>query len=138
EQEEQQQQEAEQDEQEEQQQQEVEQTEQEETGHASQENEEPAGETFTVEATAYTAGCDGCTGITATGLNLNDNPNKSVIAVDPNVIPLGSTVEVEGYGTAVAGDVGAAIQGEKIDIHVPTQEEAINWGRRDVNVTIVE
>src|SRR5699024_7579417 len=45
------------------------------------------GQTKTMQATAYTAKCDtGCTGITATGQNLNANPNKKVIAVDPSVI----------------------------------------------------
>lgn len=94
--------------------------------------------TMTMSATAYTAECDGCTGITATGLNLNEDRNMKVIAVDPSVIPLGTRVHVEGYGEAVAGDVGGAIKGNKIDIHVPTRDEAINWGVREVTVTILE
>lgn len=96
------------------------------------------GKTFAVEATAYTAGCSGCSGITATGINLNNNPYAKVIAVDPNVIPLGTEVYVEGYGYAVAGDTGGAIKGNKIDIHLPTKDEAYNWGRRTVNITIIE
>jgi 3D (Asp-Asp-Asp) domain-containing protein len=96
------------------------------------------GKTFAVEATAYTAGCSGCSGITATGINLNNNPYAKVIAVDPNVIPLGTQVYVQGYGYAVAGDTGGAIKGNKIDIHVPTKEEAYNWGRRTVNITLLE
>lgn len=93
---------------------------------------------ITMEATAYTAGCEGCSGITATGIDLRDQPNKKVVAVDPNVIPLGSTVEVEGYGRAVAGDTGGAIKGNKIDLHVATKDDAFAFGRRDVNVTIIE
>src|SRR5689334_15167339 len=58
---------------------------------------------ITVEATAYTAYCAGCSGITATGIDLRSNPNRKVIAVDPRVIPLGSRVYVEGYGEAIAG-----------------------------------
>jgi 3D (Asp-Asp-Asp) domain-containing protein/LysM repeat protein len=96
------------------------------------------GETFTVTATAYTADCDGCSGITSTGVDLNNNPDAKVIAVDPDVIPLGSEVYVEGYGYATAADVGSAIQGNKIDIHVPTKDEAFDWGVRTVDVTIVE
>ena len=64
-------------------------------------------------ATAYTAHCNGCSGITATGINLRANPNLKVIAVDPSVIPLGSKVWVEGYGYAVAGDTGGAIKGNE-------------------------
>jgi 3D (Asp-Asp-Asp) domain-containing protein len=101
-------------------------------------NEAPQGKTFTVTATAYTAGCDGCTGITYTGVDLNKNPNAKVIAVDPSVIPLGSEVYVEGYGYAIAADIGSAIQGNRIDLHVPTKDEAFSWGVQDVNVTIVE
>src|SRR5699024_5706812 len=97
-----------------------------------------SGETISVTSTAYTAKCDGCSGVTATGINLNENPNKKVIAVDPNVIPLGSRVHVEGYGEAIAGDTGGAIQGNKIDVHVPTKEEAYSWGVRTVNVTILD
>ena len=96
------------------------------------------GKTFAVEATAYTAGCAGCSGITATGINLNNDPYAKVIAVDPNVIPLGTQVYVEGYGYAVAGDTGGAIKGNKIDVHLPTKEEAYNWGRKTVNITILE
>ncbi|WP_164667499.1 3D domain-containing protein [Virgibacillus doumboii] len=97
----------------------------------------PDGKTISVTATAYTADCDGCSGITSTGIDLNANPNAKVIAVDPNVIPLGSEVYVEGYGYATAADVGGAIDGNRIDIHVPTKSEAYDWGRRTVDVTIV-
>ncbi|QDI91703.1 peptidoglycan-binding protein [Salicibibacter halophilus] len=96
------------------------------------------GETYTMEATAYTANCDGCSGVTATGIDLNNNRDANVVAVDPNVIPLGSTVHVEGYGEAVAGDTGGAINGEKIDLHVPTQDEALEFGRQDVEVTVLD
>lgn len=94
---------------------------------------------FYVESTAYVAMCDtGCTGITATGINLRDNPNAKVIAVDPSIIPLGSKVHVEGYGYAIAGDTGGAINGYKIDVHVPTVSDAMKWGRKRVKVTILK
>lgn len=106
--------------------------------------EEPAkkasseNQTLTMTATAYTAECDGCSGITYTGLDLNKDRNMKVIAVDPSVIPLGTRVHVEGYGEAVAGDIGGAIKGNKIDIHVPTKDEAYSWGVREVTVTILD
>ncbi|WP_404452922.1 LysM peptidoglycan-binding domain-containing protein [Virgibacillus necropolis] len=95
------------------------------------------GRTLSVEATAYTAYCTGCSGITATGVNLRENANAKVIAVDPSVIPLGTKVYVEGYGYAVAADTGGAINGNKIDVHFPTKDQAYNWGRRIVDVTII-
>lgn len=96
------------------------------------------GKTFTVTATAYTADCSGCSGVTATGINLKNNRNQKVIAVDPSVIPLGSRVHVEGYGTAIAGDTGGAIKGNRIDIHVPTKADASRWGRKQVTITILD
>jgi 3D (Asp-Asp-Asp) domain-containing protein/LysM repeat protein len=93
--------------------------------------------TITVTATAYTASCEGCSGITSTGIDLRANPDAKVISVDPNVIPLGSKVYVEGYGNAIAGDTGGAIKGNKIDIFIPTKEAALQWGRKEVKVTIL-
>lgn len=99
---------------------------------------EPAGgKEFYVSATAYTASCTGCSGITATGINLKANPGLKVIAVDPSVIPLGSKVWVEGYGNAIAGDTGGAIKGNKIDLFMPNRSDAIAFGRKQVKVKIL-
>lgn len=92
--------------------------------------------TMTVRATAYTAKCKGCSGITATGINLKKNPNAKVISVDPKRIPLGSKVYVEGYGMAIAGDTGGAIKKNKIDLHMPTKKKALNWGVRTVKIKV--
>lgn len=103
----------------------------------SRNNSSSGGKEFYVTATAYTAYCNGCSGKTATGLDLRANPNLKVIAVDPNVIPLGSKVWVEGYGYAVAGDTGGAIKGKRIDLHVPTKSDAYKFGRRQVKVKVM-
>lgn len=95
------------------------------------------GREFYVEATAYTAYCDGCSGITATGIDIRSNPGIKVIAVDPRVIPLGSRVWVEGYGYAIAGDTGGAIKGNIIDLLVSSKQEAANWGRRQVRIKVL-
>ncbi|WP_066248974.1 LysM peptidoglycan-binding and 3D domain-containing protein [Neobacillus drentensis] len=92
---------------------------------------------ITVKATAYTASCEGCSGITKTGINLKANPNKKVIAVDPSVIPLGSKVHVEGFGEAIAADIGGAIKGNRIDIFIPSEQDAINFGVKKLKVTIL-
>lgn len=101
-------------------------------------SEAPEGKTMTVTATAYTAECKGCSGITYTGVNLLKDRNAKVIAVDPNVIPLGTKVYVEGYGYATAEDIGSAIKGNRIDIHLPTKSEAYKWGVKEVKITILE
>jgi len=109
---------------------------------AQQSNTQPdnaaQGETFTMTATAYTANCGGCSGVTATGMNLKANPNAKVIAVDPSVIPLGTKVYVEGYGEAIAGDTGGSINGNRIDVFVPNDQQARNWGVRTVTVKVLK
>ena len=89
---------------------------------------------MTVTATAYTAYCTGCSGTTAYGIDLRSNPNQKVIAVDPSIIPLGTKVWVEGYGEAIAGDVGSAIKGHKIDVFIPSYENAMEWGVKKVKL----
>ncbi|KAF1298830.1 peptidase M23 [Enterococcus sp. JM4C] len=92
--------------------------------------------TLYVESTAYSYTEAGASFYTATGIDLRKNP--MVIAVDPNVIPLGSIVEVQGYGIAVAGDTGGAIKGNIVDVHFPTRDQCLIWGRRyNVKVTIM-
>ena len=46
------------------------------------------------------------------------------IAVDPDVIPLGSRVYIAGYGEYVAEDTGSAIVGARIDVYMDSHEEA--------------
>jgi 3D (Asp-Asp-Asp) domain-containing protein len=92
---------------------------------------------FYVSSTAYTASCNGCSGVTTTGINLKANPGVKVIAVDPSVIPLGSKVYVEGYGYAVAADTGGAIRGNKIDVFFSSKSDAYSWGRKSVKVKIL-
>lgn len=93
---------------------------------------------MTVTATAYTAYCEGCSGTTYTGIDLRSNPDQKVIAVDPTVIPLGSRVWVEGYGEAIAGDIGGAIKGNIIDVFMEDQQDALDWGRQTVNIKILD
>ncbi|MEI2339393.1 3D domain-containing protein [Priestia megaterium] len=100
-------------------------------------SQQASGKSMTVEATAYTANCAGCSGTTATGVNLKSNPNQRVIAVDPSVIPLGSKVYVEGYGQAVAADTGGAIKGNRIDVFVPSEGDAQQFGRKSVKITVM-
>ena len=89
-----------------------------------------------VTATAYTAYCKGCSGTTAYGIDLRANPSQKVIAVDPRIIPLGTKVWVEGYGEAIAGDTGGAIKGNKIDVFIPSHDNAMEWGVKKVKIKV--
>ena len=95
-----------------------------------------------MEATAYTAGfsctgklpCDPWYRITASGRRVE----HGVVAVDRTVIPLGTWLYVEGYGFAIAADVGGAIRGNKIDLFMECINAARQFGRRHINVWILE
>ncbi|GGE34235.1 hypothetical protein GCM10011391_11180 [Pullulanibacillus camelliae] len=91
-----------------------------------------------MNSTAYTAFCSGCSGTTATGINLRTNPDAKVVAVDPDVIPLGTKLYIDGYGYAVAGDTGGAIHGKHIDLFMSDHNDALHWGRRTVKVKILD
>jgi 3D (Asp-Asp-Asp) domain-containing protein len=81
-------------------------------------------------ATAYTAGCYGCSGITASGRPAG----HGIVAVDPRYIPLGTRLFIPGYGFAIAGDTGGAIKGYRIDLGFNSYSDAIRFGRRAVTV----
>ena len=88
-----------------------------------------------VEATAYCGGpCKTCgtTGTTRTG---RDADSRGV-AVDPAVIPLGSRLDIPGYGSWVrADDTGGAIKGDRIDLRMG-HREAREFGRQTLRVRI--
>ncbi|RUQ28299.1 LysM peptidoglycan-binding domain-containing protein [Peribacillus cavernae] len=108
------------------------------SNNASADTQGEASKELTARATGYTAYCEGCSGVTATGVDLKANPDAKVIAVDPNVIPLGSKVYVEGYGYATAADTGGAIKGNKIDLYFQNKSDAINWGAKQVSVKVLK
>jgi 3D (Asp-Asp-Asp) domain-containing protein/uncharacterized protein YabE (DUF348 family) len=97
---------------------------------------------FLAEATAYTLDFastgrhpgDPLFGVTASGMQAR----VGVVAVDTNVIPFHTRLYIEGYGFAVAGDRGGAIRGEKVDLFFDTREETIQFGRRHINVWILD
>lgn len=92
-----------------------------------------AGSAISMLATAYTADCRGCTGLTASGRPAG----TGVVAVDPRVIPLGTKLYIPGYGRAVAGDTGGAIRGNRIDLGFTSTSDAFRFGARRVLVYVL-
>lgn len=108
-----------------------------------------SGKPMTVTATAYCS-CPKCCGVWS-----EDHPSRigtdyeqttytgteptegRTIAVDPDVIPLGSEVIIDGK-IYVAEDIGGAIKGNHIDIYFDSHEEALEWGKQEIEVTVVE
>lgn len=92
-----------------------------------------------VQSTAYTSHEAGDVlagqwgGLTAMGTKAR----VGVIAVDPNIIPLGSSVYIPALGmTARAEDTGGAIKGYIIDIYFNTLTECNNWGRKNIDIYV--
>ena len=94
-----------------------------------------SGKEFAAEATAYSYKEAGLSYYTAMGIDLRSNTN--VIAVDPSRIPLGTLVEVPGYGVAIAGDTGGDIKGNRIDLHYPEVQQALDFGRRKITIKVM-
>lgn len=99
---------------------------------------------MTVQASFYTAFCaEGCTGVTATGLDVSNTQyykGARIIATDPRVIPLGSTGTLtlangQTY-RVIAQDTGGAIKGNRIDVLVAGEAEAVRLGRMSGTLTL--
>lgn len=100
---------------------------------------------LSVEATYYTAECEGCIGITYTGVDVREDithEGNRIIAVDPDVIPLGTTVIVRTDNgeefKATTQDIGGDIRGKRIDILVETKPEARRLGRVKATVEVID
>ena len=89
------------------------------------------GETFIGECTAYYFGNS------ATGA-IGQRCHYGTCAVDPKVIPYGTKLYVEGYGTAIANDCGGAVKGHIIDLYMRSTKECFQWGRRNRKVYILK
>ena len=85
--------------------------------------------TLKVKAYAYTGG-----GYTATGTKAR----YGTLAVDPKVIPYGTKVYIKELDKVfTAEDCGGAIKGNKIDIFMGSETDAYSWGRRTIDIYIL-
>lgn len=105
----------------------------------------------TYEATAYCA-CVKCCGIWSkqhpTRVNDSSFVQRTKSGTEPmqgrtigaarDGLPLGTVVEIQGLGTYVVEDtLGASSTGKRIDIFFDSHQEALNWGRREVQLAVV-
>ncbi len=73
-------------------------------------------------------------GITYSGLRVR----PGIAAVDPRVIPLGTWLYIEGYGEALAADIGGAIKGNRIDLYYDSPTDVRRYGKRTVKVYVLD
>ena len=60
----------------------------------------------------------------------------ATVAVDPRIIPLGTTIYIQGVGVRVAEDTGGAIIGHRLDIWEPSYAACLAWGVQSRAVSI--
>ena len=93
--------------------------------------------TYTAKVTAYCP-CEICCeefadGKTSTGTSAYERG----CAVDPKKIPYGTILEIDGYGLVRADDIGGAMtsyDGIQIDLRFLTHEEALEWGKKYMEI----
>jgi 3D (Asp-Asp-Asp) domain-containing protein len=88
---------------------------------------------FHVWATSYDGRCPGCRGLTYGGTPVR----RGTIAVDPDLIPLGSNLYVPGYGFGRAEDVGGGVKGKRIDLGFENVSQGW-WSARWVDVYVLK
>lgn len=93
--------------------------------------------TMTVVATAYCP-CSKCCGEYANGITASGAIARAnhTIAVDRNVIPLGTKVLYNG-NIYVAEDTGGAVKGNRIDIYFDSHNEALRFGRKTIEIEVI-
>jgi 3D (Asp-Asp-Asp) domain-containing protein len=93
---------------------------------------------LTVQATAYWT--HDPVDASGTGIAYDGTPAVpyKTIAVDPRVIPLQSQVYIPGIGQVRANDTGSAIKGKIIDIAMDSRNAAWDWGRRNIEIYILD
>ena len=98
------------------------------------------------EVTYYGMDCKGCSGITASGLNVKGGQTHyngmRVLAADTSILPLHTTVLITNTdGSSYKGivkDRGGAIKGHKIDVLVGSEAESRNYGIHKAKVEVLE
>ena len=92
------------------------------------------------EVTAYTHAAPGGDingtgdGITASGLPVREG----LVAVDPQLIPLGKRVWAEGLGVLLAADTGSLIRGNRLDVFMDDKRAAMEFGRQTLRGVVME
>jgi 3D (Asp-Asp-Asp) domain-containing protein len=93
----------------------------------------PPGSRLTFTATAYCKGSTTASGVAA---------RTGVAAADPQLLPVGSVVNVAAGGAKYSGvytimDTGPQVQGRELDLYIWSCSEALAFGRKSIDVTVL-
>lgn len=91
------------------------------------------GAPMTFSATAYCKGATTTSGVAA---------QKGVAAADPELLPVGSVIQLDSTDNRYSGiytimDTGPAIQGREIDVYLWSCDEALRFGRRLIDLVVL-
>lgn len=91
------------------------------------------GSRLAFSATAYCKGVTTTSGVTV---------QTGVAAADPELLPVGSVVDVDGLQRKYNGiytilDTGPAVQGRQVDVYMWSCNEALEFGRQAIHVTVL-
>ena len=91
------------------------------------------GSRLAFSATAY---CKGL--VTASGVAVQ----SGVVAADPELLPVGSVIEVDSLpqkynGIYTVMDTGPAVQGRQLDLYMWSCNEALQFGRKPIHLTVL-
>lgn len=108
------------------------------------EETEPGPTTVMAIVTAY-APADNKSGICADSdpsvTSTGKSPGPDYCAADPARLPYGTKLDIPGYGEVEVQDTGGALRSDKdnirIDVWMPTYEDAMEWGRQELEVVIL-
>lgn len=94
-----------------------------------QETQETRTCVFTVTAYCPCEKCCGeyANGYTATGAKATQGVT---IAADPDVLPMGTEIELDGH-TYTVQDTGGDIAGNRLDLYFDSHDDALQWGVRE-------
>lgn len=97
--------------------------------NSQQEAAQTQEQTFTVTAYCPCEKCCGAyaNGYTATGAKATQGVT---IAADPDVLPMGTEIELDGH-TYTVQDTGGAIAGNRLDLYFDSHDDALQWGVRE-------
>lgn len=88
---------------------------------------------FTFSATAYCKGFATSSGVAA---------QSGILAADPEVLPIGSVVQLDSSDPRYAGvytvlDTGPSVHGRLVDVYMWSCYEALDFGHRPVGLTVL-